>query len=54
MVTIVLVTRSGPKCPRKPYYTLLQVTLVKSPLINRDDRPLNKNKESLPLELFNN
>ena len=23
MVTIVLVTGSGPKCPRKPYYTLL-------------------------------
>ena len=25
MVTIVLVTGSGPKCPRKTYYTLLTV-----------------------------
>ena len=29
MVTIVLVTGSGPKCPRKPYYTLLISTSSK-------------------------
>ena len=27
MVTIVLVTGSDPKCPRRPYYTLLVSTL---------------------------
>ena len=29
-----------------------KVTLMESLLINRDDPPLNKNKQSLPLELF--
>ena len=29
-----------------------KVTLMKSLLINRDYPPLNKNKQSLPLELF--
>ena len=29
MVTIVLVTGSGPKWPRKPYYTLLMSFLIK-------------------------
>ena len=29
-----------------------KVTLVESLLINRDHPPLNKNKESLPLEFF--
>ena len=29
-----------------------QVTLMESLLINRDHPPLNKNKQSLPLELF--
>ena len=31
-----------------------KVTLMESLLINRDQPPLNKNKQSLPLELFNN
>ena len=30
-----------------------KVTLTKSLLINRDHPPMNKNKQSLPLELFN-
>ena len=30
-----------------------KVTLTESLLINRDHPPLNKNKQSLPLELFN-
>ena len=30
-----------------------KVTLMESLLINRDHPPLNKNKQSLPLELFN-
>ena len=30
----------------------LKVTLMESLLINRDHPPLNKNKQSLPLELF--
>ena len=30
-----------------------KVTLMESLLINRDRIPLNKNKQSLPLELFN-
>ena len=30
-----------------------KVTLIKSLLINRDHPPLNKNRHSLPLELFN-
>ena len=29
-----------------------KVTLMESLLINRDHPPLNKNKQSLPLELF--
>ena len=29
-----------------------KVTLMESLLINRDDPPLNKNKQYLPLELF--
>ena len=29
-----------------------KVTLMESLLINRDERPLNKNKQSLPFELF--
>ena len=29
-----------------------KVTLMESLLINRDHSPLNKNKQSLPLELF--
>ena len=29
-----------------------KVTSMESPLINRDDPPLNKNRHSLPLELF--
>ena len=29
-----------------------KVTLMESLLINRDDPPLNKNKQSLPLEIF--
>ena len=29
-----------------------KVTLMESLLINRDQTPLNKNKQSLPLELF--
>ena len=29
-----------------------KVTLMKSLLINRDHPPMNKNKQSLPLELF--
>ena len=29
-----------------------KVTLMESLLINRDHTPLNKNKQSLPLELF--
>ena len=29
-----------------------KVTLMESPLINREHPPLNKNRHSLPLELF--
>ena len=31
-----------------------KVTLMESLLINRDHPPLNKNRHSLPLELFDN
>ena len=30
----------------------LKVTLMESLLVNRDHPPLNKNKQSLPLDLF--
>ena len=34
------------------YGNYFNVTLMESLLINRDHPPLNKNKQSLPLELF--
>ena len=32
---------------------VFKVTLMKGPLTNRSQRPSNKNKQSLPLKLFN-
>ena len=46
-------------CSHTPDFSILatnnndfKVTLMESLLINRDHPPLNKNKQSLPLELF--
>ena len=47
-------------CNHTPDFSILatnnndfRVTLMESLLLNRDHRPLNKNKQYLPLELFN-
>ena len=47
--------------PEFGYFSILatnnndfKVSLMESLLINRDQLPLNKNKQSLPLELFDN
>ena len=39
-------------CNHTPDFEDFKVTLMESLLISRDYPPLNKNKQSLPLELF--